>query len=126
MKRQERVRAGDLVPDVGRENVKEPGGRQNGRGQFLLRFDVTLGEIRIARHSVIDQIGDVAAIESFIVTEAGKAGGGIDPQENAEKSNEEKSKKDRSRQPLRARGVLVSRHFSSSCSCNALNSDWLG
>ena len=124
MKRQESVRAGDLVPKVGGENVKKARGRQHHGGQFLLRLDVMFREVGIAGDAVVDQIGHVTAVEALIVTEPGKAGGGIDPEKNAKNGHKEKAEKDWARQSSRAGGILISGHFSLSRSCNALNSGW--
>lgn len=49
-----------------------------------------LREIRVTRDSVIDQIGDITAVKTFVVTDAGKARGWIDSKRDAGEGNENK------------------------------------
>src|SRR5881394_3160322 len=98
---------GELVPDIGGENVKEARGRQDHGRQFLLLFDVVFGEVGITGEAVINEVGDVAAIKPFIVAETREAGGRINPQNDADNGNEDEAKKKRSRQTSRTRRLQV-------------------
>src|SRR4051794_5875422 len=95
MEGEQGIRAGDLVPKVGAENVEKARGRQYDGGQFLLRLDIVLGEVGITGDAVVDQIGNVPAVKALIVTEAVETGRGIDPKKNAQDGNEKKTEKDR-------------------------------
>src|SRR5438067_13339491 len=113
------------MPEVGRENIKESRRRQDDGRQFRLRLYVMLGEIGITGDAVVHQVGNVSAIKSFVVAQPGETGRGIDAQKNPEGRDEDEPKQDRPRQRAPGHGVLLSRHFWLSCSCNALNSGWL-
>ena len=110
MEGEQRICPGELVPDIGGENVKEARGRQDHGRQFLLLFDVVFGEIGITGDAVIDQVGDVAAIKAFIVAETREAGGWINPKSNTDDGNEDEAEKKRSRETSDVSRLQVSRH----------------
>ena len=73
---EQRIRAGDFVPEIGGEDVEKACGREDHGRQFLLPFDVMFGEVGITGDAVIDQVGDVIAIKTFIEADPCEAGGG--------------------------------------------------
>src|SRR2546423_2036231 len=55
-----------LVPKVPAENVKKPSGRKDNSREFLLTSDVSLGQVRVACDSVLDELFDVLAVKPLI------------------------------------------------------------
>ena len=54
------------MPKVSGENVEKPDGRKNRSGQSLLKLDVVVDDFRIGEQADSAQVGDIAAIQTFI------------------------------------------------------------
>ncbi len=87
MQRSKGVRARQSVPKVGGENIQEARRRKNRRRQFLLALDIVLRKIGIAGNTVVNQVGDIPPVKTFIVPESGEAGGGKNPDEDSDERN---------------------------------------